>query len=116
MGLAYRCVRVLLVLFNHAARRARHVQQRMDNATSYKEWVSLASELDSIHKQQRAGSQQQDGRQGLYDEKLLNSKVAELQSCRLRGNVESLMFSIRSDLFRDFGNITNRCGHGPLNL
>lgn len=108
-GLAYRCARVIFVLFNHAARRARAISCRMDAAASYEEWVELASELDSVHGQRRDGQPQQDGRHGLFDEKLLNSKVAELESCRMRGNVESLMFSIRSDLFRDFGNITNRC-------
>lgn len=108
-GVLYRALRLCWQSLNHAARRARTIQARMETAASFTEWQSLASELDAIRDHSKQGGRTRDGKNDLYDEKLLAAKVAELEGLRAVGNVEELMFSIRSDLYRDFGNITNRC-------
>jgi Domain of unknown function (DUF3336) len=107
-GLALKLARFVWTLLNHAARRARTIQARMECAASFQEWQALASDLDAIRDQSRSGGVR-NAKNELYDSALLAAKVAELESLRQRGNVEDLMFSIRSDLYRDFGNITNRC-------
>jgi hypothetical protein len=108
-GVLYRALRLCWQSLNHAARRARTIQTHMEAATSFTEWQSLASELDAIRDHSKQGGRTRDGKNDLYDEKLLAAKVAELEGLRAVGNIEDLMFSIRSDLYRDFGNITNRC-------
>jgi hypothetical protein len=104
-GLMYRSARFCWALIDHAARRQRSIQARMEITTSFEEWQALASDLDAI----REHTKQSGPAKELYDETLLAAKVAELDSLRSRGRVQDLMFVLRSDLYRDFGNITNRC-------
>ena len=108
-GVLYRALRLCWQALNHSARRARTIQVRMEDATSFMEWQSLASELDAIRDHSKQGGRTRDGKNDLYDEQLLAAKVAELEKLRAVGNIEDLMFAIRSDLYRDFGNISNRC-------
>ena len=108
-GLAYRSAAWLWTVFNHAARRERSILAQMQNAQSFEEWQALAGDLDEIRQQMRP--RRADA--SMYDEALLAAKVAELDALRARGRLEDLMFSLRSDLYRNFGNVTNRCGASP---
>ena len=76
----------------------------MEATRSFDEWQQLASEYDDIHRREKQGPSAQE----LYDVKLLEAKTTELERLRGEGRVEDLMFVLRSDLYRDFGNMTNR--------
>ena len=78
----------------------------MESAQSFEEWQALASEYDLIQSKERRQPKARD----LYDVNLLEAKTRELERLRLAGRTQELMFELRADLHRDFGNITNRCG------
>jgi hypothetical protein len=84
----------------------------MESSEAFDEWQALASELDEIREQMKSQSSKSETKNSLFDERLLAAKIAELESLRSRGRVHDLIFSLRSDLYRDFGNVTNRCAHG----
>lgn len=91
--------------------RERSLEKRMEEATSFAQWQSLADDLDAIRDEQSRNSSRRQPE--VYDESLLREKVNELQALRETGQVEKLVFSLRADLFRDFGNCTSRCAAQP---
>lgn len=101
-----RLVRMLCAAMSHAAWRLRSIQQRMDTATSYDEWQAYASDLDAI-RDERQGRHKKAEKH--FDENLLSAKVKELSELKASGRVETLQFALRADLYRDFGNVTNKC-------
>jgi hypothetical protein len=102
----FKCAKKLAARCSHAAWRMRSIEERMEEASSFEEWQVLASDLDAIREELKRGHAQTES---LYDEKLLSAKVQELTQLRNKGRIEWVMFSLRADLFRNFGNITNRC-------
>jgi hypothetical protein len=104
-GFLWKCAQKAKAILSHASWRIRSLEQRMEEATSYEEWLALADDLDAIRDEQRRHATRP---QELYDENLLAAKVNELQRLRDSRQLDQLVFSLRADLFRDFGNITNR--------
>ena len=118
-GFVYRTVRALAKSCSHASWRLRSLEERLEVAKSFAQWQSLADDLDAIRDEQSRNSSSARQPQ-LYDESLLRAKVTELQELRATGQVEKLVSALRADLFRDFGNSTNKvchiqhCAHYPL--
>ena len=106
-GVLLKLARVLCSAMSHAAWRIHSIQQQMDSATSFDEWQAYACDLDAI-KDEQTRSHIQMG--AFFDENLLAAKVKELCSLKAAGRVEQLQFSLRADLYRDFGNLTNKYG------
>lgn len=100
-----RLARMLCSAMSHAAWRLRSIQQGMEIATSYDEWQAYASDLDAI-RDERQGRHKKTEKH--FDEKLLSAKVKELSELKASGRVEKLQFALRADLYRDFGNVTNK--------
>ena len=106
-GFVFRTVRALAKSCSHASWRLRSLEKRLEDATSFVQWHSLADDLDAIRDEQsRNGSSARQPQ--LYDESLLRAKVNELQELRETGQVDKLVFALRADLYRDFGNSTNK--------
>lgn len=94
--------------FDERLRQLRHIQQRMQQASSYAEWREFAQQLDKMG-HSRGGDQSGKIRENLYDKKLLQQKLQHLQSVREQGNVKEMMFALRTDLIRNIANIAKRC-------
>jgi Domain of unknown function (DUF3336) len=84
----------------------------MEEAKSFAQWQSLADDLDAIRDEETRKCNRR--QPASYDESLLRAKVSELQELRETGQIEKLVFSLRADLFRDFGNSTSRFSSKPL--
>lgn len=97
--------RMLCSAMSHAAWRLRSIEQRMDKAGSFEEWQAYASDLDAIKDEQKRSNKRMGS---FFDENLLAAKVKELSALKASGRVEELQFSLRADLYRDFGNLTNK--------
>jgi Domain of unknown function (DUF3336) len=66
---------------------------------------------DAINEATRrsGGRDRQEPSESQYEGKLLSAKTAELKALRAGGRVQDLIFALRADLYRNFGNITNKC-------
>jgi hypothetical protein len=84
----------------------------MEEAKSFAQWQALADDLDAIRDEETRKSNRRQATS--YDESLLRAKVSELQELRESGQIDKLVFSLRADLFRDFGNSTSRLVTPPL--
>eukprot|EP00879_Flechtneria_rotunda_P015208 GHRR01015899.1.p1 GENE.GHRR01015899.1~~GHRR01015899.1.p1 ORF type:complete len:277 (-),score=36.34 GHRR01015899.1:501-1331(-) len=93
--------------FDECLRQLRHIQQRMQAASSYAEWREFAQQLDKMG-HCRGGDSSGKIRENLYDRKLLQQKLHHLQSVREHGNVKEMMFALRTDLIRNIANIAKR--------
>ncbi|KAJ7521425.1 hypothetical protein O6H91_19G053600 [Diphasiastrum complanatum] len=71
----------------------------MKSAPTYDEWAHAASMME------KESSRRKDS--DLYDEELVKAKLKELQSRRLEGGIEDILFCIRADLVRNLGNMCN---------
>jgi hypothetical protein len=89
-------------------RQMRAIQARMAAASSYSEWREFAQQLDAMG-HCRGGDVSGKVRKNLYDRKLLQQKLAHLQSVREHGNGREMMFALRTDLIRNIANVAKRC-------
>jgi hypothetical protein len=94
--------------FDARAQQVRRLRERMRNATSYREWRELATQLDEADAD-RLGGRCSFEEQRLYDKKLLLQKLEHLQRVREGGNIREVMFNLRSDLIRNVANVAKRC-------
>ncbi|WIA29719.1 hypothetical protein OEZ86_012199 [Tetradesmus obliquus] len=85
-------------------RQIRAIQARMAAASSYSEWREFAQQLDAMG-HCRGGDVSGKIRENLYDRKLLQQKLAHLQSVREHGNGRDMMFALRTDLIRNIANV-----------
>lgn len=102
----YKALRVLANTCSYESWRQRSLEKRMEEATTFAQWQALADDLDAIRDEQRRNSTRKQPE--VYDESLLRAKVNELNELRETGQIDKLVFSLRADLFRDFGNCTSR--------
>lgn len=105
LSVLVRLARTLCAAMSHAAWRLRSIQQRMNAARSFDEWEAYASDLDAIRDERKRPHERTEKH---FDEKLLSAKVKELSDLKSSGRVEELQFALRADLYRDFGNVTNK--------
>jgi TAG lipase/steryl ester hydrolase/phospholipase A2/LPA acyltransferase len=93
--------------FDERLRQMRAIQARMAAASSYSEWREFAQQLDAMG-HCRGGDVSGKIRENLYDRKLLQQKLAHLQSVREHGNGREMMFALRTDLIRNIANVAKR--------
>lgn len=105
LSVLVRLSRMLYAAMSHSAWRLRTIEQRMKAAASFAEWEAHASDLDALRDERKRPHEQTEKH---FDERLLSAKVKELVELKASGRVEELQFALRADLYRDFGNITNK--------
>lgn len=87
--------------------RKLQLRRQLLDAQDYREWRDTAlqlQELTGVDLRSISGAT-------LYDRKLIDQRRAHLQYIREHGDVNEMMFSVRMDLLRNLGNITNAALH-----
>lgn len=87
----------------------KRLRKDMQTATDYKAWKKAVEELTELQGKSRHGLQLEWKRQTrLYDSKLLEQRLHHLQTVRRKGNIQQVVYTLRQDLLRNLGNMTNR--------
>lgn len=80
----------------------------MDEAPDFETWNALALRLAALQNADLGGADKlRDLEDRVYDRGVLEAKVRQLKASRERGELLELMFHLRSDLVRNFANLTN---------
>lgn len=74
----------------------------LDSAESYDEWQAAASNLDKLLGYE---SWKQTPDTDIYDFELIKLRTKQLQECRVSGDLEQLLFLVRTTLERNLGNM-----------
>ena len=86
------------------------LRSAMASSKSYFEWSIAATKLDALNGTNQEARWRKETM--LYDRRLLEDKLAHLRAVRSSGSsILEQMFSIRADLLRNLGNITNSALH-----
>lgn len=90
-------------------RRQKQLRLDMQRATDYKAWKKAVEELTELQGKSQQGLELEWKRQiRLYDRKLLEQRLHHLQAVRKGGNIQQVVYTLRQDLLRNLGNMTNR--------
>ena len=99
---------------NHVARRKHALQKNMIDAKTYTEWMAYGGDLDELQaKEKELLGKPCRSLSSLYAVELLQDAKSQFEKLRESGDVVGLMFALRSELYRDFGNMTNTCDSLP---
>uniref|UniRef100_A0A1D1ZGQ5 Triacylglycerol lipase SDP1 n=1 Tax=Anthurium amnicola TaxID=1678845 RepID=A0A1D1ZGQ5_9ARAE len=79
--------------------RRRFWREMMRCAVSYEDWAHAAKMLER--------ETPRSGESGLYDEELVRNKLQELRQRRREGSLREMVFTLRTDLLRNLGNMCN---------
>lgn len=110
-GVVWRVTKLVLSFFDATALRKAQLARDMQTVGSPQEWERLARELDAMPGSNRMPDKEVTK---LYDLSLLKETMVENRKVREAGDVAKMMFMLRGDLYRSFGNITNKCArHRP---
>lgn len=74
----------------------------LDSAESYDEWQAAAFNLDKLLGYE---SWKQTPDTDIYDFELIKLRTKQLQECRVSGDLEQLLFLVRTTLERNLGNM-----------
>ena len=81
----------------------------MKTAADYRAWKIAVEELTELQGKSEPGRALELKRQTrLYDRKLLEQRLHHLQTVRKTGNIQQVVYTLRQDLLRNLGNMTNR--------
>ena len=90
-------------------RRQKQLRLDMKTATHYKAWKIAVEELTQLQGKSQQGVELERRRQTrLYDQKLLEQRLHHLQTVRKTGTIQQVVYTLRQDLLRNLGNMTNR--------
>jgi len=92
------------------AREKRRLSKVMETTKIYREWAEAASALDDLDMATMPRTKLEELRRHesrLYDTKLLEQHRSHLENARREGDMQKMMFSLRADLLRNLGNMTN---------
>ena len=108
-SLVVRCLWYAWACCNHVARRKASLVRQMATARTYAEWAMLGAELDELqHKQRELMGTPSRPLATYCAVDLMRDAQAQFQRIRESGDIVGLMYALRSELYRDFGNMTNR--------
>ena len=90
-------------------RRQKQLRLIMQTASDYRAWKIAVEELAEIQEKSQQSLALEFKRQTrLYDRKLLEQRLHHLQNVRKTGSIQQLVYTLRQDLLRNLGNMTNR--------
>lgn len=90
-------------------RRQKQLRLIMKTAADYRAWKIAVEELTELQGKSEQGRALEFRRQTrLYDRKLLEQRLHHLQTVRKTGNIQQVVYTLRQDLLRNLGNMTNR--------
>lgn len=98
-------VRRWLEYISGERQRRKELQQRKQEAAHYTQWAKAAEELETLRGLDANARRQMETR--FYDRRLLQERLQYLRRVRQNGDVNEVMFAVRSDLIRNLGNMTN---------
>lgn len=90
-------------------RRQKQLRLDMQTATDYKAWKKAVEELTDLQSKSQQGLELDRRKQTrLYDRRLLEQRLHHLQVVRKTGTIQQVVYTLRQDLLRNLGNMTNR--------
>ncbi|KAL2914390.1 triacylglycerol lipase [Polyrhizophydium stewartii] len=78
--------------------------ERLSAATTYEQWLAVATELDMLHGNHLWKVTQATN---LYDHKLIYSRLQSLRAARDSGDVSAMIYLLRSGLLRNLGGLAD---------
>ena len=108
-------------------RRRRALQAQLDRAKCYEDFKGIALKMEAVEEEEKEKSSKNRRKSSpgsdfwgfgsrTYDKELIEEQLRLLRQQRASGNVEEMMFSLRADILRNLGNMTDigRKLHEPL--
>jgi len=86
------------LLMSDAGKRIQKLEQKMEQCSTYKDWITLAEELDCIRGLDKWRA---DDSSPLFDGRVLRKRITDTQNMLFRSDIFDLMFRLRGGLARD---------------